>query len=100
MKKFVIDCKTGLQASVPLTPEEVAQLEEQAAQWEAKAPERQRQAIIERLAQSDHKLSRVVEDLISALIQNGHLSLADLPDGAVETLVNRKRARDGLKNVV
>ncbi|MFG0381166.1 tryptophan synthase subunit beta [Pseudomonas sp. zbq_18] len=48
------------------------------------------------LKQSDLDMIRVLEDLISALMQKGVLRITDLPEAAQAKLVGRSRARDAL----
>jgi hypothetical protein len=43
-KKLVIDCSTGIQSEVELTPEEIAQAEIDAARWKAEAEEKKQAA--------------------------------------------------------
>lgn len=48
------------------------------------------------LKQSDLDMIRVLEDLITALIQKGVLRITDLPEAAQAKLVGRSKARDAL----
>jgi hypothetical protein len=43
-KKLVIDCSTGIQSEVELTPEEIAQAEIDAARWKAETEAKKQEA--------------------------------------------------------
>lgn len=71
MEKVVVDCSTGEQTIVPLTPEEIAELEAARAQAEAarQAAEAQAQAKAELKANAEAKLAALglTADEIAAL---------------------------------
>jgi len=48
------------------------------------------------LKQSDLDMIRVLEDLITVLIQKGVVRITDLPEAAQSKLVGRSKARDAL----
>ena len=96
MKKYVIDCSKGDSRSLPLTPDEVAELEDRNALWQLQAVQRERDALREELGRSDARMARVTEDLINALLVRGAIYLNELPESAVKLLADRKGKRDKL----
>ena len=96
MKRAIVDCGSGTLRTVPMTAEEIAFREAEEAAWLAGSADRYRQEVISRLAQSDHRMTRVTEDLITVLVQKGQLALTDLPAEAVNLLAERVRTRGEL----
>lgn len=50
------------------------------------------------LSASDHELARVVEDIISVLVDKGVIMYTDLPQAAQRKLSQRRLVREGLKS--
>ena len=93
MKKYVIDCKTGVAKSQPMTPAEAEAKQDNDALWELNAPQREREGIVGSLKDSDYRLARATEDLIVALVRKGAITLTELPVDAVKLLAERKSLR-------
>ncbi len=49
------------------------------------------------LSLTDYEIMRVVEDLISILIDKGHIMYTDLPPAAQRKLARRRQARDQMR---
>jgi len=49
------------------------------------------------LSLTDYEIMRVVEDLISILIDKGHIMFTDLPPAAQRKLARRRQARDQMR---
>ena len=96
MKRIIVDCSGGGQTSVQLTPEEIEQRQAEEAAWEAQAADRARGLLVEQLAASDYKVARITEDVITALVAKGTLTLADLPAAAVLKIADRVAIRNKL----
>lgn len=50
------------------------------------------------LSASDHEVVRVVEDVVSVLVEKGVIMYTDLPRAAQRKLSQRRLAREGLKS--
>jgi hypothetical protein len=50
--------------------------------------------IVEQLSNTDKNIIRVIEDLITILIQKGSISLSDFPQQVQDKLLGRKALRD------
>ena len=50
------------------------------------------------LSLTDYEIMRVVEDLISILIDKGHIMFTDLPPAARRKLARRRQARDQMRS--
>jgi len=52
------------------------------------------EGIVEQLSNTDKNIIRVLEDLITILIQKGNISLSDFPQKVQDKLLERKALRD------
>ena len=59
--------------------------------------EKRRESALRSLDESDQKMIRVIEDLITVLVQKGTIGLRDLPQEVQDRLQARKTARDELQ---